>query len=85
MITKGMQTSAPAVTTKALMSAEEAAHYMGIPLEDFQMLIEAQIKQKANLPSYDTYRFIPYIDIGSNRLFNQEEINKWIEYNMINK
>lgn len=77
--------SSPVPATKVLMSEEEAADYMGIATDDFHTLIEAQIKQKANLGSYDTYRFIPYIDIGTSRFFNQAEINMRIEYNMINK
>lgn len=34
---------------KALMTSEEAAHYMGISLNDFELLIENQDKQKAGL------------------------------------
>lgn len=71
--------------TKALMTSDEAAQYMGISLNDFDLLIKSQIEQKAGVQSYDTYRFIPLIHIGNQIYFNETEINKWIEYNMLNK
>jgi len=69
---------------KALMTSDEAAQYMGISLNDFDLLIRSQVSQKAGLRSYDTYRFIPFIDIGDQKFFNKTEIDKWIEYNMLN-
>ena len=70
---------------KTLMTSDEAAQYMGVSLNDFDLLIRSQVGQKAGLQSYDTYRFIPFIDIGNQKYFNEVEIEKWIEYNMLNK
>lgn len=67
---------------KALMTSAEAAHYMGISLNDFDLLIQNQDTQKSG--TYNTYKFIPYIIIGNDKFFNETEINKWIEYNMLN-
>ncbi|MGM0885247.1 MAG: hypothetical protein ACQEXQ_29915 [Bacillota bacterium] len=92
MITNGIETNKhieQSLTTnspkKALMTSEEAAHYMGISLNDFDLLIENQDKQKAGLQAFNPYKFIPYIIIGIDKFFNETEINKWIEYNMLNK
>lgn len=70
---------------KALFTSEEAAQYMGISSNDFDSLMKSQVEQKAGLQSYDTYRFIPFIEIGNQKFFNRTEIDKWIEYNMLNK
>jgi hypothetical protein len=72
-------------TRKALMTINEAANYLGIPSAQFTSLIETQNNQKQNLQSYNTYRFIPYLNIGSDKFFSEAEINKWVEYNMLNK
>jgi len=71
--------------TKALMTSSEAAQFMGISLNDFEFLIKRQVTQKASLGFYETYRFIPFINIGNQKYFNETELNKWIEYNMLNK
>ncbi|MDR6880727.1 helix-turn-helix domain-containing protein [Bacillus sp. 3255] len=71
--------------TKALMTSDDAAQYMGISLEDFDYLIKSQTELKSGISTYDTYRFIPFIDIGNQKYFNKVEIDKWIEYNMLNK
>ncbi|GIP24036.1 helix-turn-helix domain-containing protein [Paenibacillus sp. J22TS3] len=71
-------------TAKALMTSAEAAQYMGITLNDFNLLIKSQVGERAELHSYDTYRFIPFIDIGNQKYFNRAEIDKWIEYSMLN-
>ena len=71
--------------SKALMTSDEAAQYLGILLNDFDVLIYSQVAQKVRLQSYDTYQFFPFITIGNTRYFNQTEIDKWIEYNMLNQ
>lgn len=71
--------------TKALMDSVEAAQYMGISLEVFDDLIKSQAELRSGMSTYDTYRFIPFIDIGNQKYFNEAEIDKWIEYNMLNK
>ena len=57
---------------------------MGISLKDFDYLIKSQAEFKSGMSTYDTYRFIPFIDIGYQKYFNEAEIDKWIEYNMHN-
>lgn len=73
------------IQVKALMTSDEAAQYIGISLIDFDLLIKNQLGQKAGLQSYDTYRFIPFIEIGNQKYFNRAEIDNWIQYNMLNK
>lgn len=70
---------------KALMNSSEAAQYLGIEENEFNALINSQNNIKARLEVYDTYRFIPYIEIDKEKYFNVAEINKWIEHNMLNK
>ncbi|MBA2944228.1 helix-turn-helix domain-containing protein [Paenibacillus sp. CGMCC 1.16610] len=81
-VEKSLKTS---TQTKALMTSGEAAQYMGISLKDFDFLIKSQTELKSGISTYNTYMFIPYIDIGNQKYFNEVEIDKWIEYNMLNK
>ncbi|MNC70660.1 hypothetical protein D3C75_1214950 [compost metagenome] len=67
------------------MTSDEAAQYMGLSVNDFNYLIQKQSERKAGLSVYDTYRFMPFIVIGNQKYFNEAEINKWIDYNMLNK
>lgn len=48
-------------------------------------MIKQQIKEKTSLSSYETYRFIPFFIIEGERYYNKDQINKWVEYNMLNK
>ncbi|MCM3631088.1 helix-turn-helix domain-containing protein [Paenibacillus glycanilyticus] len=89
IITNGLQSPNQSIhtttQTKALMTSDEAAQYMGISKEDFDWLIKNQIEQKKGLQVYDTYRYIPYISVGNQKFYNETEINKWIDYNMLNQ
>ncbi|MBM7566241.1 helix-turn-helix domain-containing protein [Paenibacillus sacheonensis] len=68
--------------TKALMTSNEAAQYMGISIVDFDFLINSQAELKSGMSTYDKYMFISFIDIGNQKYFNKVEIDKWIEYNI---
>lgn len=66
-----------------LISVEEAAQYLGITPKVFHRMIVKDNKEKEGLSSYNTYRFIPYIELdGGMRLFSRDELDKWIAYNM---
>jgi len=43
------------------------------------------MEYKSTMANKNTYRFIPFIDIGNQKYFNRAEIDKWIEYSMLNK
>lgn len=69
-----------------LMNQESAAMYLGISLKDFRQLLADEQNRKSGLNGYPTYKFIPFMEIGKNNvMFSKTEIDKWIEYNMLNK
>jgi len=80
-----------AVTTqipkeKALLTETESAEYLNISIEEFKNIILKDRQTKGELTSYPTYRFIPYIEISSTtKMFSKKELDKWIDYNMLNK
>jgi hypothetical protein len=76
-----------AIFPKGLITEPEAANYLSMSQEQFSALL---VYDKNGLlgvqgTSFDTYRFIPFIEINKVRYFSKEQINKWIEYNTMNR
>lgn len=69
---------------RVLLTSKEAALYLGIPQEEFEELVDRQVKEKAGLSSYEIYRYIPYMRIGRDKYFSVPELNKWVEYSIHN-
>ncbi len=71
---------------KALLTDAESAEYLNISLDEFNNILLKNSREKANLTSYDTYKFIPYIEINDNKkMFSKKELDEWIKYNSLNK
>jgi hypothetical protein len=79
------QQAIPAVTPKGLISEQEAAQYLSMTPEQFTRLLVYDNKERFAQGSYDTYKYIPFIEIDRTKYFNKEQINKWIEYNSMNR
>lgn len=69
---------------RLLMNSDQAAAYIGISVEDLISNIKREKIGKYNLTSYDTYRFIPYLNIDGVMYFNKSALEKWVEYKTIN-
>lgn len=72
------------VDNKALMTMEETCCYLNFTEEQFNDILSYDKKHKEGLTAYNTYEFIPYIEIDGTKYFSKEQIDKWIEYNVIN-
>lgn len=70
---------------KVLITEDEAAQYLNLSKSSFDSIIMQQIKEKTSLTAYDTYKYIPYIVIEGKRFYSKDQINKWVDYNMLNK
>ena len=68
-----------------LMNSDEAAQYLGIPVDTLVAKIKKERIEKAKLTVYDTYRFIPYMEIEGAIYFTRSELAKWAEYQTKNK
>jgi hypothetical protein len=66
---------------KGLMTMEETAKYLSLNEQQFVDLINVQQKEREPLESFDTYRFIPYIEIKGEKLFNRVQLDEWIKHN----
>jgi len=72
-------------TTNELLTEKEAADYLRMDEFDFNQLISNQNRVKSQQSVYDTYKYIPFMILNGKRYYSQEQIDKWIEYNMLNK
>lgn len=70
-------------SAKGLLTLEEAASYLNINKEKLTSIIQKQDSSREVLSSFDTYEYIPYIQIGEEKYFNQEQIDEWIRYNTV--
>lgn len=73
------------ISFKALLNKEEAAQYLNISVEQLDSILRKDERQKMNLGSYPTYKFIPYMEIEGELMFNMDGLHQWIEWNMYNK
>lgn len=71
------------VDSKGLLTVEEAASYLNLNKERLTAIIRQQDSSREILSSFDTYDFIPYIQIGEDKYFNKEQIDEWIRYNTV--
>ncbi|HYE11252.1 MAG TPA: hypothetical protein VEF53_13840 [Patescibacteria group bacterium] len=63
-----------------LMNADEAATYIGISTDLLVSKIKREKIEKYDLTVYDTYRFIPYLEIDGVMYFTKSELEKWAAY-----
>jgi hypothetical protein len=75
------------ITNKGLMTEEETAIYLSLSQDNFDRLIAYEDSQRTNVSDYgyDTYSFIPYVKIDNVKYFNKEQVDKWVEYNMVHR
>ena len=63
-----------------LMNSDQAAEFIGISTDTLVSNIKREKVEKYSLSSYETYRFIPYLQIDGVMYFNKSELVKWVEY-----
>lgn len=83
-IVEGEKINVPSeLEDKGLLTMTETAEYLSITEKQLEALIKTQQIERSNLSSFDTYRFIPYIEINKQKLFNKEQVDEWIKYNSL--
>lgn len=76
----------PVITEKGLFTESESAEYLNISLDEFKNILLNDKETKSQLTSYDTYKFIPYIEFsGGKKMFSKKELDEWIKYKSLNK
>jgi len=71
------------IESKGMINLSEAAEYLGISESEFELILREQIREKAGQGVFNTYAYIPYMEVRGTKYFNIEQIDKWLEYNMI--
>lgn len=66
---------------KGLMKMDETAQYLALPVKTLETIVNTQKLEREKLTSFDTYAFIPYIEIYGEEYFNKEQVDEWIKYN----
>lgn len=72
------------INESLLMNTDQAAKYLGISADSLVSKIKREKIEKYELGTYDTYRFIPYLEIDGVIYFTKSELQKWAEYNTKN-
>ena len=67
-----------------LMNSDQAAEYIGISVDTLVSNIKKEKIEKYSLTSYETYRFIPYLNIDGVMYFTKSDLEKWAAYQTIN-
>lgn len=81
-----LETKAPIhkveVLDNGLITAKEVADYLSMDVEQFNKLIISQTLERADYSSFNTYKFIPYIQLNGEKYFTKKQVDEWINYNI---
>ena len=69
------------VLDNGLITAKEVASYLSMDIDEFNNLIKIQNFERAGYSSFDTYKFIPYIQLNGEKYFTKKQVDEWINYN----
>lgn len=74
----------PAEAERGLLSADEAATYLSMSTNVLMGWMALEEIERNQLESYETYKYIPYIEFDGTKYFSKDQLDKWIEYNTLN-
>jgi ABC-type antimicrobial peptide transport system permease subunit len=77
---EGISSDNNKTTQSLLMNSDQAAEYIGISVETLLSQIKREKVEKYKLSVYDTYNFIPYLNVDGVMYFTKSELEKWVEY-----
>ncbi|MBP0725814.1 hypothetical protein J5Y03_11595 [Bacillus sp. RG28] len=69
-----------------LLSQKELLNYLSISEKELNNIIEDDKYEKAKLignGSWETYRFLPYAEVGDQKIFIKSEIKKWLQFQSV--
>lgn len=66
---------------RILMTEKETTEYLNMTQKQFTGLLSYEERSRQGLATFNTYQFIPFIEIDGLKYFNKVEISKWIQYN----
>ncbi|HEU4962448.1 MAG TPA: hypothetical protein VFV52_01105 [Bacilli bacterium] len=73
------------VSDKGLWTEAEAAAYLGMTEERFEQQLVNETQERSGLSTYEIYRFVPFFVRDNKKYFSKEQLDEWIEYNIMNR
>lgn len=67
-----------------LMTMEETASYLSITMDELDDILRDDRIEKGKISMYDTYRFLPYMEINDELRFSKEQLDLYIAYRTLN-
>lgn len=67
-------------STPDLMTITQLAEYLQTSEQALENIILKDDSERADLGTYDTYQFIPYLKIDNQKRFIKVEIDEWLKY-----
>ncbi|MHC1734489.1 MAG: hypothetical protein AB9921_02320 [Erysipelotrichaceae bacterium] len=67
-----------------LMTMEETAEYLSITMDELDDILRDDRIEKGKMSMYDTYRFLPYLEINDELRFNKDQLDLYIAYRTLN-
>ncbi|MCA1041226.1 Clp protease ClpB [Bacillus infantis] len=77
---KNGQTQPLTYSANDVMTINQLSGYLQISEDLIEKIIREDMSAKANLSTYDTYQFIPYLEIDEQKRFIKSEIDEWLKY-----
>ncbi|ANS76765.1 hypothetical protein AWM70_21055 [Paenibacillus yonginensis] len=73
------------ISENSVLNLDEAANYLRISTDDLKQVIKQdEEKRNARGPTH-AYDLIPYVDLNGNLIFYRPNLDKWIDFNTLNK
>jgi hypothetical protein len=73
------------ISQSPVLNIQEAAEYLRISVDSLQTTIKKDEEIRASRGQSDAYDIIPYIDLNGSLIFYRPILDKWIEFNSLNK
>lgn len=68
-------------TESYLLTDEDAAKYINMPLKSFQkMMNNEEYIRRTSIRSCELYELMPCVKIQGKRYYNKDDIDKWLNY-----
>lgn len=68
---------------KGLWTLNETAQYLSITEDQLHSIVSSHDIERGKMTSYETYQFIPYIEMNEEKYFNKTQVDEWIKYNSL--
>lgn len=65
---------------KTILTEADLANLLDVSIQDIEAIIQKDRETKKNLTSWNSYSFLPFMEIGGQKIFLEQDVEKWIMY-----